>query len=420
MAGDFDAIIVGGGPGGSSCAAFLSQMGRKVLLLDKANFPRDKTCGDGISGKSLRALKELGVTDRIERAPHGKITGVTFSSPDGTVIDIPLSKSTESNPEKIEYGYCARREVFDAILFENAKKLATRTLEGFTVTDLVWEGEGTGARVVGVKGTAKTGGEMEFRGNVVVGADGANSVVAAKVGVKETDAAHLCSAIRCYYNGVAGMKGNIELHFFNELLPGYFWIFPLENGMANIGAGMIMRDMQRKKISLKDAMFRAIESNPLVKERFKDAKMVPNTLKGWNLPFGSKHWKAHGNGWVLIGDAASLVDPFTGEGIGNALVSGKLAASAINEACSRNDFTESQLSGYEKVMRAEFDPELQTSYKLQKRGTNKFLLNLFMHKAASNAEFRDMIAGTLTDTSSRKRYVSPLFYLKVLLTPPYW
>ncbi len=403
----FDAIVVGGGPGGAACASFLGKKGRKVLLLEKAHFPRDKTCGDGISGKSMRVLKELGVTDAVEAAPHAKIHGVVFSSPDGTVVEIPIPKG---NSEKIEYGYCSRREVFDNVLFQNAKRFA-QVIEGFSVTDVVWEG----VKVVGVKGMREDKVEKEFRAKIVVGADGANSVIAKKVGMMVADKAHLCAAIRAYYKNVRGLTPNIELHFVDEVIPGYFWIFPLENGLANVGVGMVLKDLEKSRVNLKDAMLKAMAENPLFKERFARAELAA-PIKGWNLPCGSKRWRPYGNGWLLIGDAATLIDPFTGEGIGNALVSGKFAAQVIDEALDASDFSETFLKRYEEMIAGELDPELQTSYKMQKVGSHKMLLNFFMHKASRSPELRDAIAGTLIDADARTKYLSPLFYLKALLS----
>lgn len=410
-ADEFDAIVVGAGPAGCSCASFLSGSGHKVLLLDKASFPRDKTCGDGISGKSVAMLAELGLTERVEAQPHTRITGVTFSSPGGACVDIPTSKGDGS----IEYGYGMRRELMDDVLFQDARKRAAKTVQGFTVTDLLKDGDD----VVGVKGTAGAA-SREFHAKVVVGADGANGIVASKLGVGAAGPEHTCSAIRCYYAGVGGMTGSIELHFFDEVIPGYFWIFPAGEGMANVGVGMVTEDLKRLRVSLKDAMFDAIANNPMIKDRFAGAEMVPGTLKGWSLPFGSKRCKSYGNGWLLVGDAASLVDPFSGEGIGNALYSGKLAADAISDALSDGGPGGLDLSGYERSLKKNLDPELQNSYAMQRLGRNKFLLDLVIRKAARNRDVRDMIAGTITGSLSRKIYESPLTYLRMLATPPYW
>ncbi|HIH20013.1 TPA: geranylgeranyl reductase family protein [Candidatus Micrarchaeota archaeon] len=400
----FDVIIVGGGPGGSTCATFLGQMGHKVLLLDKAKFPRDKTCGDAISGKSMGVLREMGLLQGVEGIETEKIYGVTFSSPEGYVVEIPFR--TDEN-----VGYCARRLVYDNFLFQRSKQFAT-VMEEFMVTDLIKECD----YVVGIKGKSlKENTELEFRAKVVVGADGATSVVANKLGMDKIDENHHCVAVRAYYKGVTGMNRNIELHFVDSIIPGYFWIFPLDNGLANVGVGLLTKDFKKKKINLKEWMLNEIKVNPLFKDRFANAEQV-SEVKAWNLPFGSKRRKNHGNGFVLIGDAASLIDPFTGEGIGNAMLSGKLAANAIHEAFAKSDFSERALASYEKTLHEEIDHELVNSYRMQRLGSIKPVLNWIVRKAAKNQHAKDLIASTLSNETARKEFTSPLLYLKILLS----
>ena len=221
----FDVIVVGAGPAGCSCAAHLSKAGRRVLLLDRENFPRDKVCGDGISGKNIGLLDELGLINEIELTPHRDITGFTFSSPDGSVVEIPLPRKEG----KISHGYGIQRKLFDDVLFRNAKRLSAMTIEGFTVVDLIKASDGDNEKVIGVVGSAREGQE-EFYADIVVGADGAGSTVAMSVGARRWDLKHLGCGLRCYYRGVGGLKDNIELHFFDEFKPGYLWIFPLDDG----------------------------------------------------------------------------------------------------------------------------------------------------------------------------------------------
>lgn len=397
----FDVIIAGGGPGGSTCAAFLGKKGYKVLLLDRQKFPRDKTCGDAISGKSIGVLKELGLTHEVEAAPHGLVKGVLFSAPNKAVVQVPI-------PDQ-RVGYCCRREVYDNLLFKNAKKYA-KTIEGFTILNVIQEN----GYVVGVEGIGEDKVRKQFRARMVVGADGATSTVATKLGLNKQLPEHDCVALRAYYQGVEGVGNNIELHFIDSILPGYFWIFPLENDICNIGVGMVRKDMSNQKINLEKAMLEAIENNPLFKDRFKNAKRVSD-IKGWVLPFGSQRRKPCGNGFVLIGDAASLIDPFTGEGIGNAMTSGKLASIAIDEAFKAKDFSDAFFTAhYETPLRNTLDHELQTSYKMQKLGKHKFLLNLLVGKASRSKEVRDAISATLVSEEAKKNYFSPMFYLKLL------
>lgn len=431
----FDAIVCGGGPAGSSAAAYLGRAGKKVLLLDKASFPRDKTCGDALSGKSMGVLRELGLVEEIEKLPHGKIEGILFSAPSGRQIEIPFAKNDPARPGG--RGYCMRRLHTDFMLFNAAKKTpGVSVMERFQVTGVVREGDGKsgggmtgtdapgGGRVVGVRGILLTDpkrDERTYRAKVVVGADGVNSAVArAVLGEAATPVpAHSCDALRAYYGGIGGLTKNIEIHFLKSCMPGYFWIFPLENGKANVGIGLITRDlnerMRRERCTLISLLNNAVANEPLLRERFASAKPI-SPITGWRLPFGSHRRQLAGDGWVLVGDAASLVDPFSGEGVGNAVTSGKLAAQAIGQAIARNDLSRASLCTYEKALWEELGPELDTSYKMQQIGRQQWLLDLVVDKAASKPEIRELISASLANEEAKKNFKNPLFYLKLLLT----
>jgi geranylgeranyl reductase family protein len=402
----YDAIVVGGGPGGSTTAAFLGMRGRKVLLLDKEGWPRDKTCGDAISGKSISVLKDLGITDMLEEVDHGEVTGLTFSSPNGKVVSIPFRKGNEG----IHKGYVCRRMVYDNMLWNNAAGKCT-AISGANVTAVVREN----GKIVGVKAKMKDGAEKEYRGKMIVGADSVSSLIAREIRGADVDPDHTCIAYRAYYSGITGMNGTIEIHFVKSVMPGYFWIFPLENGLANVGVGMVMRDVKKGNVNLQKAMLDAIEQNPLFKGRFKDSKMV-SPIKAWSLPFGSKKRKIRADNVLLVGDAAGLVDPFSGEGIGNAMYSGRLAARVIDEALSANDTSEAFLARYDKRLWDGIWNELTVSYTMQKLGGMEWLLNLVVGKAAKSDKARAAIAGTFSNEEAKQEYASPLFYLKLLLT----
>ncbi|MDO8627071.1 MAG: NAD(P)/FAD-dependent oxidoreductase, partial [Candidatus Diapherotrites archaeon] len=397
MVETFDVIVCGGGPGGSSSAVFLSKKGFKVLLLEKAKYPRDKTCGDAISGKSTSLLRELGLNAEVEAKQHAEITGVTFSSPSGALVEIPF-KAAKGQARGT--GYVCKRMVYDNILFQNMKKQPNVTVkEQFMVQDVLKDEKGF---VIGVKALDMTTKQVhEFHSKVVIGADGATSVVAAKLGMNERKDDHNITAIRLYYKGIKNLTGNIEIHFIKECLPGYFWIFPVGNNEANVGVGMVTSDMKKLGSKLDEITFKAIKENPLFTERFKDAELI-DPVKGWQLPVASYHKKAHGNGFVLIGDAASLIDPFSGEGIGNAMLSAKYATERIKEAFDANDFSEAFLKTYEDRLWAEIGNEIKTSYALQKIGRITPLLNLVLGKAAKNKEIRETISGMLGSEDAKQ------------------
>ncbi|RME16555.1 MAG: geranylgeranyl reductase family protein, partial [Bdellovibrio sp.] len=241
---DYDVVVVGGGPSGSASAILLSKMGYNVAVVDKAKFPRDKVCGDGLSGKSVGILRELGIEDEFEEVPNRYSDGVLFSSPDGTMLEVEIPKEKQ----KEIHGHVIRRVDFDNLLASKAKESCT-FLEEHSVIDVVKEGE----KIVGVRAKGPKG-IVEVRGKIVIGADGAGSIVAMKTGQGQLPPEHMYLGVRAYYDGVEGMSDKIELHFIDEVLPGYFWIFPLEGKKANVGVCMLRSDQQKSRADLKKLM----------------------------------------------------------------------------------------------------------------------------------------------------------------------
>ena len=476
----YDVIVVGGGPGGSTAAAFLAKKGRKVLILEKAKFPRDKTCGDAISGKSLGILDELSLRQAVEASDHGEATKLVFSSPNGKHVTIPMGDGKKG---EIRKSYTCRRMVYDNLLWQNAKKLAD-SYEGTEVIGVIREasapqqageaangngqengnagaapvgnttkagqsgtensasavasakdGGGKNAsgtmqpsaaapanagapqklgKICGVRAKGADGREQEFHGKIIIGADGVSSLIAREARGPKIIPEHTCVAYRAYYSGVKTQDA-IEVHFVKSIMPGYFWIFPLENGLANVGIGMRMSEVSKNKVNLQMEMEKIISENPLFKERFAGAKMV-SKLQAWSLPLGSTHRQVHSDNVLLVGDAAGLVDPFSGEGIGNAMLSGKLAAQVADEALSAGDTTAPFLSTYEQRLWKEIDAELQLSYTMQRLGSQQWLLDLVVGKAASSEKAREAIGGTFLNSEAKKGYANPMFYLKLLLS----
>ncbi len=248
---------------------------------------------------------------------------------------------------------------------------------------------------------------------MVVGADGVGGMTARKLGSYNSDEAHQHAGIRCYYDGVEGMGDKIELHFVDSAVPGYFWIFPLPGKRANVGLCMVVSDMKKRKANLQTIMKDIIENHPVFKPRFQNAKRATE-IKSWLLPLASRRMKLAGNGYVLVGDAASLIDPFTGEGIGNALTSGKYASMAIVKAFEKNDFSESALSEYPKALWENIGNEIGTNHRMQKMANSKFLMNLVIGKAKRSKEVRGVISDAILNPDNHKKLVGPMFLLRAL------
>ncbi len=402
-----DVIVVGAGPGGATAAAVAARQGARVLLLDRAVFPRGKVCGDAISGKSVDVLRDLNLLHRVSTAESVDSYGVVFTSPDGHEVAVPFGgKAAHDSPP----GFVCARSVFDELVVRCAVDSGAELIEGAAVEGLIREDE----RVVGVRYRRGSGEMREARAPIVVGADGAYSVVARELGMTQLDERHYYAGVRGYYEGVKGFRDGryIELHFLDEAIPGYFWIFPMAAGRANVGLGTLSSRIKKHDIRLKP-LLDEIVAHPRFRDRFDGAARV-GRVRGWGMPLGSAPRKMAGDGWMLVGDAASLIDPFTGEGIGNAMVSGSLAAHHAVQALEAGDASAAALQSYEKAVHGTLRDELRLSHTLRRLESWRWLLNTVIRKAGRTPEVAETISSMFDDLSARKKLASPLFYLRVL------
>ena len=422
----FDVIVVGGGPGGSAAAAYMAMKGAKVLLLEKAVYPRDKTCGDAVGGKSLKHVEELGVKTVLENTSHFRVDGIIFGAPNGKEVRISLPVDEVENREA---GYSLPRKQFDSLLFRNANEKVLETggsvIQNFTVKEVHIEG----GAVTGISGIHEKN-SFHFTAPLTIGAGGYNCPVARAVvahhGEPMVDKAHYCGAYREYWTGVGGCedwKGAIEIHFIDGVIPGYFWIFPVGNGVVNVGIGMVIAEMDKQKVKLRALQDWVINEDSKFKKRFANAKMVEKSGKGWQLPFGSPRKNAPSfqprraamAGAVCIGDAASLVDPFTGEGIGNALLSAKLASDVFDLEKHKEGFTSESANEYQHKLWGELSAELTNSHKLQRLVKKKWLMNFFIGKAVKKTELQLALTDMIASKEAQGDFHSKWWMIKTLL-----
>ena len=403
----YDVIIVGGGPAGATAALYADRQGLNAVVVDKAVFPRDKICGDAISGKTVGIMRDLGLTNGLDLLEGSEINRITFGSPNHSQFNVHLKDS--KNIRHITKGYVITREIFDNYLFKKAADVV-ETRQGFRVNNIIYEDES----IVGISGQNTDGNIETLHAPLVMGCDGANSIIARKLGLYEMDINNTAVAIRCYYEGVEGLTDQIELHYVSEVKPGYFWIFPAGEGKANIGIGIFKSYAKKEKRSLGQIMDEIITSR-FFRNRFKNARPLERP-KGWNLPMGSIRRKNHGDGFLLLGDAAGLVDPFTGEGIGNAMVAAKHAMKVASKAKEMNNYESKTLREYDRLVWDELGGELATSTKLQKLARSSFLLNFVIKRAARNSDVQEIISGMLSNEVARDELSDPSFYFKILFS----
>lgn len=357
----YDIAICGAGPAGSTCALALKNSGLNVVLIDKAIFPRYKICGDAVSSVAKRVLRQINPqyeTELLQFEPKACIKKAKLYSPKFESLEIEFSK----------IGYCIKRVDFDNWLFNLATRenKALTLLMGNAIKDIEQQ------EYFNIK--FDNGKQISAR--FLIACDGAHSIAAKKIANIKVNRKHYSGAVRQYYQNVAGLKADaLEVYFLKDYLPGYFWIFPLPNNQANVGFGMLSDTIAKNKIDLKKSLNRIIHQIPEVARRFKNAHPLED-IKGFGLPLGSKKYNISGNGYMLCGDAAALIDPFSGEGIETAMESGKFAAEQVIKCFEHNNFSASFTKQYDERVYAKMWPNFKNHYLLQKLlGNKKWLIN---------------------------------------------
>lgn len=353
-------IVAGAGPAGAATAIVLAQKGHDVLLLDRQPFPRDKVCGDGIPTGAIEKMIALGMGERIETAvTQGHfypINQVRLVSPQDHVLINNLKQSPSG-----AVSYVAPRYYFDQVLQQFAVDSGAEFRVAQVKGPLVENG-----RVVGVRTQIK-GQVEEIRARIVVGADGATSVIARGLhqGNGRYAADHRAVAIRAYIHNFVTHPHEVEFYLYEEVIPGYAWIFPTADTAANIGLGMRLDIFRREKHNLKKMLDNFLHI-PFIKERLQPGWTTENEAS-WQLNFGSQKGMRYAfDGALLVGDAAGFINPLTGGGIDNALVSAELAAQTIIEALAQGDTSCATLQIYEQRCHDALWSGMRNSYFIQK------------------------------------------------------
>lgn len=374
----YDIIIIGAGPAGATLVSYLKRSGLSIAVIDKSSFPRDKVCGDAIPGPAVRVLEAI--------SPETKARFANFQAKrlakGGTAIAPDYQHFSVYFKTK---GYISKRIDFDNFLFEEAQSNPN--------ADFYLNANITSLQVDENKATVQLKGQAEeISAKILVGCDGANSIVARKLTQRAVNPKHHCGAVRAYYENVQ-MEDDymLEFYFLENYLPGYFWVFPLENGQFNVGFGMLSKDIAAKNINLRASFEHLILTEPKVSQAFKHAQRI-GPVQGFGLPLGSIQRPISGHRFLLCGDAASLIDPATGEGIGNAMISAVLAAQQIESCFAENRFDAPFLKAYDQAIHKRLGKSLRQKYLIQRMLKDRgWLLNLIIAIAARSPLLRKII-----------------------------
>ncbi len=407
--------IVGAGPGGVAAALQLAKMGIECILIEKAKFPRDKICGDGLTGRTINVLNKINpeiINQFKKESIRVNSWGLRVMLDDNKMLEVPLRKGYDPTDDSKLECLISRRVDFDNYLFEWTKKTPyAEKIKSFQETNIEKH-----EYVDGVWKSATKDGNFVVESKLLIVANGPNSpFVRHTLGIKVDDQ-HYAAAVRGYYKNVTGChKDNfLEVFFLKDLVPGYFWIFPLPDGSANVGMGLLSAHASKNKVNLRKKLEEIVTTFPSIKERFANATLEDKII-GFPLPLGSKRQKLSGDGYMLVGDAGSLVDPMTGEGIGHALYSGWIAAEQAAKCLEENNFSTDFLKAYDARVWRVLGTELRVSTLIQRMGAKmpRFFL-AFLRKTVTNLHLAEVVFAMFLNMNLKAKLLNPIFLMKLI------
>lgn len=397
-----EAVVVGAGPAGCCAAVHLKKAGVDVLLLDKAVFPRDKVCGDGVPGKTVPLLNEIGMPSETVRQRGVLIRRLSVQAPGGDTI-------TAESPDRSSGGVCIAREDFDELLVQRAVACLDQVWTGMQVVDSV---RGSGhAHALTVR-DVRTGEVRTLGARVIIGADGAHSTIARCYAMAPCDRATSLFGIRMYCQ-CDRFDQAAHILYDERLLPGYAWFFPVAATRVNAGL-IVTSDMARQQGSRLSGLLRQIVSRHCAPGQSPVPAELQGRLQGWPLPVAAGRVARVGDGVLLVGDAGAFVNGLTGGGIYNALLTGRLAARVASECLRKNDTRHSELSRYDRLWQRELASSFQCARVMRKLLSKETTANRLLRGCVASRPLARLFFAVYGNPLPRFGVCNPLFLFRVL------
>ncbi len=408
----YDVIVVGGGPAGASSAFWLSRGGARVLLVDRATFPRPKPCAEYLSPQASRLLSEMGALDSVERAGAAHLSGMTVRAPNGATLrgDFVASHGYSAFRDR---GLALRRTVLDSILLDRARDAGVHVLEATRVADVV---RAHGGRVTGVQVLREGGGTDTISAPLIVGADGLRSVIARRLALARTSRLWPRRiALVAHYEHFGDVGDIGEMHV--ERGVGYVGLAAVDSGLTNVA--MVVPPAAARAVSSDRTAFfeRWLRERPQLAGRVAHARRVTPVLA--TGPFASHARRAWAPGVALVGDAADFFDPFTGEGIYSALRGGELLAPHVLAALGAEStrVADAALRAYDAERRREFRGKWIVERLISAAVAYAPAMNYFGSTLAARKDMADLLVGVTGDFVPASAVLRPSYVLNLFRLP---
>jgi menaquinone-9 beta-reductase len=363
----YDAVIVGAGPGGSSAASYLAGYGYRVLLLDKDTFPHEKICGDGIAPRAVHSLYKMDLRDELE-GKFQRTSGIRFYATRGGLTEVRYPMGSRYP----DHGYVVPRVELDSILLRKAERMGAEIMQSCRVRDVLPE---EGGIFPGV--TADYRGEkVEIRARYIVGADGPSSCIGKSLGLLNDDPLYLGVSVRAYMTGVEGLADCLEIYPESAITPSCGWIFPVDENTANVGVGYMLYASAKRRINLNRVFEDFASRTRYAAQKLHRAERV-GRLRGALLRVGLGGSVQRLANVLLVGDAASLTNPISGEGITYALESGRWAGETI--AAALRSGNREVLANYPNILKWHYGYYFRWGTAAIRYGNNPWFVNPLLY-----------------------------------------